>query len=1396
MVNTSNASVGDDGNPELTLSRLLIEQRQRWLRGERILVEELSGGFATAATHGDVLLDLIYQEVLLREQHGERPHVDEYVRRFPYLTDELRVQFELDGAIQELQPLLTSENGEPTHRTDGGGLTATTRCPTDAKHPEVPLIEGYQVLHWVGQGGMAVVFKARHLKLNRPVAIKMLRDRYGATATDVRRFLTEAQAAARLQHPHIVQIYEVGKHQGRPFLAYEYLDGGTLAERINGQPFEPRLAAILAETLARTLHFAHQHGVVHRDLKPGNILLQRISESDPQLPACPTPGRAGDFGKTGGTFNGFQLKIADFGLAKVVEINGDLALHSATKTGDILGTPAYMSPEQARGDTSQLTAATDTYALGAILYELLTGRPPFVGVQPMEVLGQVISDEPVRPSHLVRRVPKDIQTICLKCLEKTPGRRYASAADLADDLARFLADQPIVARRTSAIERSWRWCRRHPVKTILATSTVTMLILVAAVSSVYSMLLGHQLTLTSNARTEERTAKVQALHQLWDSHLSRAEALRTSGQEGQRYDGLRAIDAARGLGKSIQFTSGQTDRMRDATIASLAQPDMRILAEWPANLPQFVDSLTTDAQQTIYAYRSEQDEIIIRRIGDGVEVARISGSAPGSRPMLSPDGNKLAILNDSCRILRLNAPTPELIFETARTGPWEFFPDGQRILGTDGDGNLVLVDLQDARVIKTYGPHLAVREIAVSPDSLRAAVLTTDSVQVIDLDTGRIRLQVDPPKGPERANHFAWHPNSQVVAIGIYSGDGVVLWDVESGTRLTSFFHEAGHLGFCFGSTGELLLTHDTWNGRMLVWNVSSGEIELSKMNFTATGISPDSTGGFRMLQYREDSRLATVAIDHPQIYHTLPLIHASSPVPSSFDLSYSADGRLLAVAIGGDVQVFDAAKLLPLNHLPMGAGHIRFDRDASLLTLNELGLNRWRSKERDGEHMSSNGPETQNMTLGPPERIGDGRADCVFDVSRDGKHIAVPDGDGAVVWSVDSPDRQRPIGPHRDVRSLSISHDGRQLVTGGWEGGKACIWDIASGTLIHSIDEPNCCMVQFSPNGKWLVTNSTDVTIWHADTWTKMAKLDLRGHAVGGVRVCFSADSSMLAVPDSTARIHLFNPVDGSEIATLTDPNRHIVSRMAFNPNGNQLAVLSGEAGGVVHIWDLLAIREELGQRDLIWLSDESTKPQTVSDSRHIGSLRFVADMRFSQLESREQLRRARSAADKYDLGSARAAIARAIELQPQDAPSCNNLSWLLTTGPLPLRDSATAVVLARRAMLDESLTVEQKSLYLNTLGVALFRAGEISEAIETLKRSLANQAPEAQLFDLFFLSMCHARQGDQETARDCFNKAEALVQEHGARIPQAWRTELTQFAAEARSMLDPLPRNRADSQ
>ncbi len=303
-------------------------------------------------------------------------------------------------------------------------------------------IPGYEVLGLLGKGGMGVVYKARQLSLDRIVALKMILHAEHAGLAERQRFQAEAEAAARLQHPHIVQVFEVGTHEGLPFLTLEYCPGGSLAQRLDGTPWPIRESAHLVETLAGAAQAAHAARVIHRDLNPANVLLSATG----------------------------QPKITDFGLAKLLGEQG------RTQTGAVVGTPSYMAPEQASGKAKEVGPAADIYALGVILYELLTGRPPFKAATPLDTILQVVSEEPAPVRRLRPQVPRDLATICHNCLERDPARRYASAGALAEDLRHFLAGEPIRARPISRWERGWKWARRRPAATIASAASAVALV--------------------------------------------------------------------------------------------------------------------------------------------------------------------------------------------------------------------------------------------------------------------------------------------------------------------------------------------------------------------------------------------------------------------------------------------------------------------------------------------------------------------------------------------------------------------------------------------------------------------------------------------------------------------------------------------------------------------------------------------------------------------------------------------------------------------------------------------------------------------------------------------------------------------------------------------------------
>jgi serine/threonine protein kinase len=421
-------------------------------------------------------------------------------QRVTHLPPSSEAEVEIVRRLKLAPRSLTSMPFDPsvTPTIDSAQGKPAWSAPIDFEIPSVP---GYEIIGILGRGGMGVVFKARQLALQRVVAIKMFQNWARAGEKELARFRDEADVIARLQHPNIVQIHDVGDVVGRPYFVLEYVAGGNLAEKLDGTPQSPRLASQFVEVLARAVQAAHANGVVHRDLKPANILLNL---TDKGAADAVETNRGANAAATESSFLLAVPKITDFGLAKIAYGEWEVQRHrSLTVTGDLIGTPSYMAPEQAAPSGAPVGPAADVYALGAILYELLTGRPPFKGETLLDTVLQVLHSEPVPVTELQPNVPRDLETICLKCLRKEPQHRYPSASELADDIERFLHGKPITARPRGTVEKVWRWTREHPASSGLLAAGVLTPIVALAILSLLSARLVRSSALESAAQQAE-----------------------------------------------------------------------------------------------------------------------------------------------------------------------------------------------------------------------------------------------------------------------------------------------------------------------------------------------------------------------------------------------------------------------------------------------------------------------------------------------------------------------------------------------------------------------------------------------------------------------------------------------------------------------------------------------------------------------------------------------------------------------------------------------------------------------------------------------------------------------------------------------------------------------------
>jgi WD40 repeat protein/tetratricopeptide (TPR) repeat protein len=1381
-------------DPALVVTVLRVDQWERRRRGQWVPAESYLDAFPAVRDDPERAIDVVFAEYLLREHLGESPTFSEYARRFPQHADELKLQVELHRALEREDEgawLATWDEGRA--RPPANRRTDSEAGP-DSGPEEYPDIPGYEVLGVLGWGGMGVVYRAWQQRPHRMVALKMVRAGAQASPEVLARFRVEADAVARMQHPHIVQIHQVGQHAGCPFLVLELVEGPSLARSLSGTPQATRQAVELVELLARAIHSAHCQGVVHRDLTPTNILL---------------------------TADGVP-KITDFGLAKLVKGGEGIR----TETGELLGTPSYMAPEQAASRHQAIGAATDVYALGAILYEMLTGRPPFKAESPLETIRQVVADEPVAPSRLRPKLPRDLETICLKCLRKEPAQRYAGALALADDLRRFQGGRSILARRSGALERTWRWYRRNPGLAAASTTATAAVVTLAIVSAVMALVFRDQ-------RDQVRRAESETRENLLRARTAQAHATRLSRQVGQRFGSMEALSEAEGTARSLNLPAVRLAGLRDEAIACLALPDLkptgRIMRRPPGNV-----LVAFDPAMTHYALRSRDGTIQVRLLADDREVAQFT--ARGDRDIFvfvfGPDGRYLATTHHpdfaltawdiERRAVAVTDPGP------VKGGMARFSPDGRRIaVGHDG-GEILIYDLA------TGHPHRRLRipgaeELAFGPDGSQIAVVDNESdppaCRVLEVATAR---HVRTISLPTACGWVAWSPDGTTLAIAA-ADRKIYLWDAATGTRKATLVgHTNGGLRAAFHPAGTLLASNG-WEGQLRLWDPVLGRPVLS----LASAFWPEFSRDGRIVVAVED-QLTEYQADPALEYRTLA--HAFREPIDYARASIRRDGRVLAVGTSRGVVLWDLARGTELAYLPIGsAAHVLFEESGDLLTSGSIGMWRWPSRLD---------PDRREFRIGPPSRLRFfPRGDSGIAEDRSGRILALANHGVAHVLT---PERAFDIGPLDDCRSVVVSPDGEWLATGSHGQGGAQVWQVRDGAPLAKLAIEGSVELLVSPDGRWLMSRAPPCRIWEPGTWRERRQIGGHGH-------CFSPDGRLLAVQDARRVIRLVEVETGRTLARLESPELCDVWWATFSPDGSWLVVTSDE-GPAVHVWDLRAIRRRLAALRLDWDAPERSGAEEMADHPEqraavegrvdFGPLkrrfelyethleqdtaapevlvaRYTGRLKSDPGDSESHHQRAHAL---FRLGRNEEALAdfyAALALRPLDAHlraysgGClfnlkrhgraldeleaafradpetvraisdidrvlNNRAWELANGGESERDPVLAARLAALALA--LVPGEQEKL--NTLGVALYRAGRFDQSIDALEKSLEAGRGQFAAFDLFVLAMAHHRLGHRDKARAAFGRAVRWLDE--ANYLDARHTqELAVFRAEAEAVL-----------
>lgn len=1134
-----------------------------YLQGASPQVEDFVAR-AREAERLETLREILRVDLHYRRLGGNVPTIEEYQVRFPQLEN---------AWLEQLltPPVSTSSKIHRGHDRK-----------TDLQPPGLPKIPGYELLEEIGRGGMGVVFRARQLGLNRLVAIKMMLTGDLAGTELLERFRAEARAVGRLQHPNLVQIYEVGDVDGQPFLSFEYIRGGSLAQRLAGQSQPPRPAALLLWTLANAVQFAHSRGVIHRDLKPANILLDADFEVKPQIggvktrnhPLTPTTGDPGREHRTpqgarqigikahgdglspiGADIQNSALdrrrektppitsseprsdhakrnsdadrklivetygipKISDFGLAKQLEEGT-----SQTRTGAILGTPSYMSPEQAAGQSQAIGPATDIYSLGSILYEMLTGRPPFRAPTVIETLDQVRSREPLSLRSIEPTVPRDLETICLKCLQKEPTRRYLSAEELSDDLDRYLRDVPVLARPVSSTERTFRWCRRHP----LAATLVLLLVLVTTTGFAGILYQWRQSEILRElavdnadaARRQKEMAETQRAlsqenFQKAELNWQRAEAAR---EHGERVIYLQNITAAH-----------QALQAHDAILANelleKCRPDLR---EWEWHF------LQRQCKRGVRVFRGHTDFTTAAAFSpDGTRLAAVSGMwgsvKPGGLCIWDvATGNVLETRNE------LSGPLFGVTYHPLKP-----------ILVTGGvawgaRNPTKLWDHQDGHQIAAIGEAGNTFALTISPDGRLLALAGADGrMRLCDASTGQILQTFTAQAG----NLFgiAFSPDSRLVASGSRDGS-IQIYDTSTNAILHRFEDLGDVRSVAFSPDGELLAAI-TYLGLVMLWDTNDW---------------------------------SEFAVHHARAY-------------TGGNLRFSPDGQSLAVGAGDKLQLWDPA-----------TGEVRKDLPGH-----------WRNTfvgefSPDGRALASCGNDRLIRVLdlttepdGQPTRLELANfAD--IDISTDGRFIAAAatrdpvyvdrDGSFLLIWSLDGNREVRRIRGHTDIlTSVMFAPDGTHVATGSHDR-TIRIWDVETGQALQTLAAHDAAVlgIAYGPDGSTLASASADRTIKIWNLRTSEVERTLVGHTAAVTRVIFTSDGENVISASEDGEIR-FWPLHAKDQPFTLSGHSSAVKVLALSHDEKRLA--SAGLDQQVLVWDLAAVRKDHSSaRPLLILQDQ----------------------------------------------------------------------------------------------------------------------------------------------------------------------------------------------------------------
>ena len=1147
------AQVAESDQQKLLGDLMLIDLRYRLERGKQLTMAQYQ---QQLPAHAEAISD-----VFVRLQEANDTLVNTHEED---LRDTTRIQGPSDQQASSFQPDLAEQ-------------------PVQSNLDEIGSEFGdYELLEEIGRGGMGVVYRARQKSLDREVAVKMILAGGLADAEAIERFHAEAQAVAQLNHPNIVRVYEVGQHQGHHFFSMDYIQGQSLADVARDHPLSAREAADYVRTIAEAVHCAHEAGIIHRDLKPSNIL---------------TDSRA-------------QPLITDFGLAKRTKDDSGL-----TATGNILGTPSYMPPEQVARGEETIGPASDVYALGAILYELLTGRPPFRAESSMETLLQVLQQQPVAPRLLAPQLHRDLETIVLKCLEKNPAQRYQTAEELAAELDRYWDGQPIEARPVTWMERGWRWSKRRPaVAGLLGLSTMAILTLIVGGLWYNGKL---QRSLADTLEQRNIAQKQTALATTRESDAIKAQAT----AETERKRAVNAETTARASERQALRQAYDSDMLlaqrdwEDANIVRLQVLLDRHVAdeqlkgfEWYywnrlchselltlTGHTSIVGSVSFSPDGKRIASGSHDRTVRIWDTTTGKEILTLMGHASLVRSVsFSPDGKRLV----SCSEPGTTRTGKRGIVQTGHLKIWDttsgkqllaidghtgvvncvvFSPDGERVAsagGTFRKGELILWDaVGGQKSLSLEGHTRRVRNVAFSPDGTRLVSTSDDrTIKLWDTESGQEIRTFQGHQGTVSSIAFSPDGKRLVGSVGVVGNTSpLYVWDATSGQRLLTLKGHSEPINSVIFSPDGKRIASGSGDRMIKIWDAEIGrEIMTLKGHKDIVSSIDFSSDGEKITSASWDKTIKIWNCKRGQEMQTL-----SGHQGTVLSLAFSPDGqRIASTSHDNTIKLWDATSGNKIRTLALQLGEV------SSVAFSPDGQQVINGSYTPGKGLQNTSLRTWDAASGQQLLVFEQRIPEIEAIafSPAGQRLAATSSYNTIkIWNATNTDAVITLKGHQGtVSRIAFSPDGQRLATGSNDR-TIRTWDISRGRELLTLKGHTGFVrsVAYSSDGKNIASGSNDNTIkiWNAESGREIQTLT--GHTGGIYDVSFSPDGRRLASASWDKTIKIWNTSNGQEMITLRG---HIgdVRCVTFSPDGKQVA--SGGTDKTVRIWDARPIKTERG--------------------------------------------------------------------------------------------------------------------------------------------------------------------------------------------------------------------------